>query len=270
MEIKVLMDNVSRGDLLSEWGLSVYIEYGQKHILLDGGTTGEFVKNAQTMGVDLSQIDFAVLSHAHYDHADGLEAFFEKNGHAKVYLREGAEENCYKETEEGYKYIGIKPGLLQRYASRFQFINGDFSPEPGIFLLPHKSEGMEEAGKKARMFVKKGDQWQQDAFAHEQSLVFDTRKGLVIFNSCSHGGADKILEEVSKTFPEKKIYALFGGLHLHATGEEDVRILAGKIRDREIKKIFTGHCTGEEALHVLQDELGEMVEGFYSGFTLKI
>ncbi len=120
------------------------------------------------------------------------------------------------------------------------------------------------------MFVKKGDQWQQDAFAHEQSLVFDTRKGLVIFNSCSHGGADKILEEVSKTFPEKKIYALFGGLHLHATGEEDVRILAGKIRDREIKKIFTGHCTGEEALHVLQDELGEMVEGFYSGFTLKI
>ena len=103
MEIKVLMDNVSRGDLLSEWGLSVYIVYGQKHILLDGGTTGEFVKNAQAMGVDLSQIDFAVLSHAHYDHADGLEAFFEKNGHAKVYLREGAEENCYKETEEGYK-----------------------------------------------------------------------------------------------------------------------------------------------------------------------
>ena len=270
MEIKVLMDNMAQGNLLSEWGLSVYIEYGQKHILLDGGTTGEFVKNAQAMGVDLSSVDFAVLSHAHYDHADGLEAFFEKNGHAKVYIRAGAEENCYKETEEGYKYIGIKPGLLQQYASRIRFIEGDFSPEPGIYVLPHKSEGMEEAGRKARMFIKKDGRWQQDTFAHEQSLVFDTRKGLVIFNSCSHGGGDKILEEVRKTFPDKKIYALFGGLHLHATGEEDVRALADRIRHSKIEKIFTGHCTGEEALHILQDELGDVVEGFYSGFNLKI
>ena len=50
MLVKVLIDNISNNDLLCEWGLSVYIEYKDKKILLDGGTTGAFAKNAKMLG----------------------------------------------------------------------------------------------------------------------------------------------------------------------------------------------------------------------------
>lgn len=75
MLVKVLIDNISKDELLCEWGLSVYIEYRDKKILLDGGTSGAFARNAKRMGIDLNAVDFGVLSHAHYDHADGLSAF---------------------------------------------------------------------------------------------------------------------------------------------------------------------------------------------------
>lgn len=90
----------------------------------------------------------------------------------------------------------------------------------------------------------------------------------MIFNSCSHGGADNIIREVGETFPEKTIYALFGGLHLHESADEDVRALAERVRQTGIRKIYTGHCTGDRALEILKEELGDTVEAIYSGFTV--
>lgn len=75
MKIKVLMDNISSGELAGEWGLSILIEYEGRKILLDTGASGAFAENAEKMGIDLAEVDFAVLSHAHYDHSDGMEAF---------------------------------------------------------------------------------------------------------------------------------------------------------------------------------------------------
>ena len=77
MKIKVLMDNISSGELAGEWGLSILIEYEGKKILLDTGASGAFAENAEKMGIDLAEVDFAVLSHAHYDHADGMKTFFD-------------------------------------------------------------------------------------------------------------------------------------------------------------------------------------------------
>lgn len=268
MLVKVLIDNISNNELLCEWGLSVYVEYKDKKILLDGGTTGAFAKNAKMLGIDLSAVDFGVISHAHYDHADGIAAFFGANDHAPVYLREGSEENCFKQEGPGYKYIGIREGFLEEYADRLRYVEGDFSPSEGVYLIPHKTEGLEKVGEKAHMYREWEGVFSPDTFAHEQSLVFDTSQGLVIFNSCSHGGADNIIREIGDTFPDKKIYALFGGLHLHASADEDVLALAERIRQTGIRKIYTGHCTGDHALELLKQELGDVVEGIYSGFTI--
>ena len=35
-----------------------------------------------------------------------------------------------------------------------------------------------------------------DSFAHEQSLVIETKHGLVVFNSCSHTGMTNILADI--------------------------------------------------------------------------
>lgn len=72
----VLIDNLTKGSLAAEWGLSVYIEHEGHRILLDTGASDRFARNAEQMGIDLGAVEFGVLSHAHYDHADGMVAFF--------------------------------------------------------------------------------------------------------------------------------------------------------------------------------------------------
>jgi 7,8-dihydropterin-6-yl-methyl-4-(beta-D-ribofuranosyl)aminobenzene 5'-phosphate synthase len=64
------------------------------------------------------------------------------------------------------------------------------------------------------MFVRTDSGFKPDDFSHEQSLVLETDMGLIIFNSCSHGGAVNIINEIKSTFPGKHIYGLIGGFHL--------------------------------------------------------
>ena len=95
MKATVLADNIGEGPLAGEWGLSIYIEYENKKILLDTGASALFVENAKAMDIPLENIDFGILSHAHYDHANGMEYFFKRNRHAKFYLQKSCAENCY-------------------------------------------------------------------------------------------------------------------------------------------------------------------------------
>lgn len=49
--------------------------------------------------------------------------------------------------------------------------------------MPHSNENLDGMGRRAHMYRKVGDEFIADDFAHEQSIVFETEKGLVIFNS---------------------------------------------------------------------------------------
>ena len=269
MIAKVLIDNITKNDLISEWGLSFYIEYQDHKILLDTGASGNFVENAKKLWVDLEEVECGVLSHAHYDHADGIPAFFAENKDAKFYLRKGTGENCYgKKNFFRYKYNGICPGTLDNYADRFEYVEGDYKLMDGVYLIPHKTVGLEKIAKRVHLYVKDHGKMFPDDFAHEQSLVFDTPEGLVIFNSCSHGGPDNIITEVSATFPEKEICAYVGGLHLYKSSEEEVRALAERLKETGIKRIITGHCTGDEAFMILREELGGIIEQMYTGMVI--
>jgi len=96
MKATVLIDNISQQELVAEWGLSIWIEYQDKKILLDTGASEKFLKNAAQLGISVSQADYGVLSHAHFDHANGMEAFFEENEKAEFYIRQETRENCYE------------------------------------------------------------------------------------------------------------------------------------------------------------------------------
>lgn len=266
--IKILVDNVTQSALQAEWGLAVYIEYRGHKLLLDTGASGRFIDNAAAMGIDLGQVEFGVLSHAHYDHADGMKAFFQHNASAPFYLRRGAQENCYKKDGLFPKYIGIHKGYLSQFQDRIIFADGDFQVIPGLWLIPHKTPGLDKIGKTAHMYVKKNWRLRPDSFDHEQSLVLDTQQGLVIFNSCSHGGADNIIREVAGTFPGKHIHALIGGLHLFASPDEDILALARRVSETGIDKVYTGHCTGAHAMELLCQELGDRVEQIYTGMEI--
>ncbi len=271
MNIKatVLSDNIACGELAGEWGLSVYIEYGDKRVLLDTGASGLFRENAAQLGADIAAVDAAVLSHAHYDHADGMAEFFKANSHAKFWLRGHAK--CYKKEKgrRGYKYIGVPEKILGKYSSRIAFAEGDVNILPGVTLVPHKTDGLYAVGEKNKMYLRRGRRYFADDFSHEQSLVFDTPEGLVVFNSCSHGGADVVINEVAETFPGKKVRALIGGFHLYDKSEAEVRALAERIRETGIEKIYTGHCTGEKAFDILNRELGETAGQLAVGLVME-
>lgn len=270
MKATILVDNHTKNEWKAEWGLAVYVEYQGHKILLDAGTTHVFAENADAMGIDLNEVEFAVLSHAHYDHSDGLDLFFERNSHASCYLRKACAENCYsKKGGTELSYIGIKEGYLERFADRFQFVDGDLELIPGVTLLPHKTEGLAQVGEHAGMYVKIRGQFQPDAFEHEQSLVFETEQGLVIFNSCSHGGADAIIREVQATWPGRNICAYIGGLHLFRSSDEEVYAFAKRIRETGISCVCTGHCTGDRAMEILREELGDVIHELYTGLEIE-
>lgn len=271
MVTKVLIDNITKDDLLCEWGLSFYIEYDGHKLLLDTGSGSNFAENARKLGVSLEDIDCGVLSHAHYDHADGMPAFFAENKKAKFYLRKGADENCYsKKGFFRYRYNGIQQGILSNYSDRIEYVEGDQEIFKGVYLIPHKTTNLEKIAKKVALYVKENGRMFPDDFAHEQSLVFDTPKGLVIFNSCSHGGVDNIITEIEATFPEHTIYAFIGGFHLYKSSEESVRALAVRLKNTGVERIITGHCTGEKAFQILKEELGDGISQMYSGMEIII
>lgn len=279
MKIQVLIDNIASccgsRKLFGEWGLSVYVEFEGKRYLLDTGASHLFAKNAGVMGVDLSKIDMGVLSHAHFDHSDGMARFFALNKTAPFYLRKGAGENCYHAHKllgrfTYHEYIGIHKGFLKRFADRIRFAEGDVQIAPNVYLVSHKTPGLEAIGERAHLSVKENGKYRYDSFDHEQSLVFDTPKGLFVMNSCSHGGADNIVKEIEATFPGKKIYAILGGFHLFRYKDEVVRAFAERLRELDVQKIYTGHCTGNRAFEILHEVLGDRAEQMHAGMTVEL
>lgn len=267
MKAKVIVDNVSQNGLPVEWGLSIYIEHAQEKILLDVGASDLFAKNAEKLSINIKNVNYAVLSHAHYDHSGGMNKFFEINHDAKFFLREFAP--CYYKKFMFHKYIGIPKNIMEQYYDRIVLVSGDYELCDGVYLIPHHTNELEVIGKREMMYQRTKIGWKPDDFSHEQSLVFDTEKGLVIFNSCSHGGATNIINEVANAFPNKKVHALIGGFHLYNKSDYEIREVAAGIKKTGIKYVYTGHCTKNRAYKILQKELGDVLHQLYVGLDIE-
>lgn len=270
MRATVLVDNTDGAGLCGEWGLSVYIEHAGHVILLDTGASGLFAQNAEALGADMAKVEYGVLSHAHYDHADGMGDFFAANESAKFYLRKSAAENCFGYHGEALDYIGIKHGTLAAYADRIEYVEGLYELYPGAHLLGHQTEGLSAVGERGRMYIVRGGRRLPDDFSHEQTLVLEENGGLAVFSSCSHAGVENILREVREAFPKRPVRALIGGFHLYETSPEEVRRLGRALRADGTEIVITGHCTGQEAFDILRQELGDRLGSMRVGLTVEM
>ena len=63
LKITTLIENNSDKSniLCSEHGLSLYIEINEKKILFDTGQSGEFIKNAEKLKIDLNDLNYVVF-----------------------------------------------------------------------------------------------------------------------------------------------------------------------------------------------------------------
>lgn len=270
MRISILMDNIAGEGFLCEWGFSAFAEFEDKKFLIDTGSSEKYLINARKMGIDISDTDHAFLSHAHYDHSGGFEEFFRLNNKAKLTLSSNCKEDCCKKIWIFNKYIGIPKGMMKNNSERIDPAQGFKKICENVYTVPHIGKDLESIGLKAGLYRKVNGKTMPEDFSHEQSVVFDTKNGLVVFNSCSHAGLDSIIEDINYFLPGKEIYMTVGGLHLSKYDDEYVKSLAKKIKLLNIKNILTGHCTGNRAFEILKTELGDKIKQTYSGMVIDL
>ncbi len=277
MEFAILIENTATENLVAEHGLSIIIEHECKKILLDAGTTESFYDNAKAINVSFENLDACVLSHGHYDHSGGFDAILRENKNVKIYAQKSAA-GKYLSANGGIHEISV-PENVRSQTDRFVYIDGQQEIFSDIYLIPHISNGLEKIGEKSKLYKEVDGEILPDDFKHEQSLVYDTEKGLVIFNSCSHGGVKNIIEEVRSAIGNKPIYAYVGGLHMKGQKDgieictfsnKEIDELCQTIENAGIKYIYTGHCTGETGLKKLKERLGDKVIAMKTGMKVEL
>jgi len=273
VKIVVLLENTTESsNLKCKHGLSLYAETEKHKILFDMGPDALFLKNAEVLGVNIADIDIAVISHGHVDHCGGLKYFLEKNQKAKIYIRPQALEAHYVKILDIPFYAGIDRVLLS--ADRFvltddiHVIDGEitlFSGVTGQFSLP-RSDG--------NLFVKRNGRMVPDDFCHEQNLIVTSGDSRILICGCAHAGIVNIIER-AKTITGDNPTAVIGGFHLYEPTkkryERDEYIDSVAAALAEIKSsYYTCHCTGEKAYEKMKARLGAHLTYLHTGAELQI
>lgn len=235
MIITVLAENNSINESIgAQHGLSLYIETFDKKILFDMGQNSLFSENAEKLGVDLSEVDIAVISHGHYDHGGGLIEFLRINKKAPVYIHKNAFLPYYNGKD---KYIGLDVSLADN--ERLVFNDEKLEITKGITLYSmNKEERIYDVGNFG-LTVKKENGYAPDTFLHEQYLLIEEAGKRILFSGCSHKGAVNIAEWFR---PD----VFIGGFHFskHVCNGELEKY--AKILDSYGTTYYTCHCTGKE------------------------
>ena len=255
-QITVLYDAFGQASAMQkDWGYAAFIEYGGKRILFDTGNNPDILaQNAKAKDVDLSKLDFVVMSHRHGDHMGGLAYLLKVNPKVTIYAPKegfgvyGADlpSGFYRKDpslppEQRY-YNGAPPEVM-RFGSawpgaNFQLIDKNTEIAPGIHLITLVSD------KPGTLELR------------ELSLAFSTPDGMVIVVGCSHPGIDKIVESASAINP--RIHFIVGGFHLVTASDPDIEKIATALHDRfKVEYVAPGHCTGESAFTALKKAFGD-------------
>ena len=274
VKINVLIDNQPSNDGLLEYehGLSFYIETGCSRVLCDMGASDKFMFNASCMGIDLSEIDFAFVSHGHADHTGGLSDYLKAFGEKQVYLSERISKEMYFSSRRGSRRdISTERSVFEIHQDRLVLLKDSCWITPEIAAVYTDVHEHSQPFGNAFLSKKVHGEESLDDFGHELSLAVLTKKGLIIVSSCSHGGAVNIIKSCCRFTGMSYVYAFVGGLHL-VDGEHTVSEVESFVKEMKTEypdiNIYTGHCTGElarkelvnRALDVQIFKTGDVVE----------
>ncbi len=252
-KITVLVEN-SAGErtLMSEHGLSFWIEDEKHKILFDTGQSDILLDNASVLGIDLKDTEAVVLSHGHYDHTGGLHNILEMAPAAKVYLHPEALKPKYSCSGPGFGHnIGMPAQTVQMVRRRESgsVIQTDRPTE----ILP----GMTVTGPVKRVtdfeqvsgpFFRDAEGKEPDPLVDDQALFFESARGIVVVLGCAHAGVVNTLRYISELSGANEFYALMGGMHLGNASEERITKTIDTLRSFKVARIGPCHCTGREAV----------------------
>jgi 7,8-dihydropterin-6-yl-methyl-4-(beta-D-ribofuranosyl)aminobenzene 5'-phosphate synthase len=255
--ITVLYDAFGKDAAMTrDWGYAALIEINGKRILFDtGDDPAIFAKNVKAMRVDLTKLDFVVLSHRHGDHTSGVSYLLSVNPKVKIYAPKdglggifGSDipGKFYRKDEalpaENRYYGGTPPEIIKLgtvfHGADIQLIDKTTELVPGIALIALVSDvpGTKEM--------------------KELSLAVNTPDGLVLVVGCSHPGIENIVAEAAKINPH--IHFIAGGFHLVVAQDPAIEKVATTLHDTyKVDYIAPGHCTGEPTFAALQRTFGD-------------
>jgi 7,8-dihydropterin-6-yl-methyl-4-(beta-D-ribofuranosyl)aminobenzene 5'-phosphate synthase len=255
-EITILYDAFGKpSEMQKDWGFSAFIEYQGKRILFDTGDNPDILeRNAKAAGVDLSRLDFVVLSHRHGDHIGGMDYLLRVNPNVKIYAPKenfgifGASlpGSFYRRDDslppEQRYFDGNAPETLHFGSAwpraHFELIDKTTQIMPGMTLIALVSD------KPTTMELK------------ELSLAIDTPDGLVLVVGCAHPGIDRILDASAAI--DKHIHLVVGGMHLVVAKDPEIEKAVTALHDTaKVDYVAPGHCTGEATFAALRKAFGD-------------
>ena len=271
MRVTVLAeDTASRGDVLAEHGLSLFIEIGGRAILCDGGQSDALLKNAAALCKDLAAVSVAVLSHGHYDHAGGMAAFAQIYPHVPLVLRLEAGGDFY----HGERAIGIDKTLLTRPQTTKISATGVTEIDDGVSVFSGFGNAFPRPAANDGLTVRDEAGDRPDDFCHEQAAVIDDGRKRVLVSGCAHSGICNILARFSALYggmPDTVISGFHTAKPDPYTPAEiaDLQELAAALAETGAT-FYTGHCTGDAAFAVMKPLLGDRLLRLRCGDTFTI
>lgn len=249
--VTILYDAFGKSSAMTkDWGYSALVEYGGKRILFDTGNNPRiFARNVEAAGVDLTRLDFVVISHRHLDHTAGLNHLLSVNPDVKIFAPKepfgvfggSLSSKLYRRQDslpDEMRYFDGHPGETLTSGTPWpsgKFIPVDSTTEvvPGVHLISLVSDtpGTREL--------------------RELSMALETPRGMVVVAGCSHPGIEKIV--AAATGIRKNVRMVFGGFHLPSATDREVARIAAALHDTfKVDRIAPGHCTGEPAFYLFK------------------
>jgi 7,8-dihydropterin-6-yl-methyl-4-(beta-D-ribofuranosyl)aminobenzene 5'-phosphate synthase len=259
----VILSTMLANEGVGEWGFAAYVEADGHRVLFDTGARPRTVlENARELAIDLAAVDVVVLSHNHGDHTGGLltlrsELARDRKGALGVahvgrgifWPRpgpDGAERNNALKIKAEYERGG---GAFVLHDAPVQLFPGVWLTGPVPRVHPEKNWSS-----LGRVVTDAGEA--EDTIPEDQSLVFDTARGLVVLSGCGHAGVVNTALYARKVVREAPLHALLGGFHLFALDDGSLQWTADQLRPMGVQNLVGAHCTGIEAVYRLRSSLG--------------
>ncbi len=265
-----LKGNEVRNSILAEHGFSALITttIGDKSrsMLFDFGFSEHgAAMNAETLGVDMTRVEIAALSHGHLDHVGGIQKLFEmigKPGTDLVLHPEAFRNPRYMKVTEDFKVM-FPPFTREKAQTAGATIIETTAPYPmsdGQVLFLSEIERTSEFEKGASsLWYEKDGIARQDTFEDDTGLAFLVKdKGLVVLSGCAHAGIVNTVRYAQKVTGVEPVYAVMGGFHL--SGPDMAPVIKPTIealKEIDPHYIVPTHCTGRDATMKIEDAFPE-------------